>query len=183
MKTAILTLTMMLLLSVQSEELHAQHRQIEVEAEPVAYIFDGAGIHGRYLHGSWRYGVEVLGLTIPDGLHGNEGLEARTRAVELHFEHFFTDGPGGFFAGPEAGISNFELTHSESGATEDRIRFSVGFRGGYRWYPGWCDLYLAPVGGLVYSLNAENIEIQGEVFESGPVTPFVTVGIGWSFEL
>ena len=184
MRTIIFT-AIFLGLTLNNNPLEAQenHRQFEVEVEPVAYIFDGAGIHGRYLHDDWRYSVEVLGLTIPKSLHGNEELEARTRAIEVHFERFFSDSHDGFFAGPEAGISNFEVTHSASGESKDRIQYSVGLRGGYRWYPGLGDLYLAPVGGLVYSLNSEDIEIQDEVFESGPVTPFVTVGIGWSFEL
>lgn len=184
MKSAISLITLLiLLLSVDSNEAQSQNRLIEVEVEPVAYIFDGAGIHGRYMHDNWRYSVEVLGLTIPESLHGNEGLEATTKAAELHFERFFNNSAKGFFIGPEAGISNFEITHTASGESRDRIQYSVGLRSGYRWYTGLGDLYLAPVAGVVYTLNSKDITIGDEVFESGPATPFVTMGIGWSFEL
>lgn len=184
MKTATSLITLFILfLSVDSDEVQSQNRLIEVEVEPVAYVFDGAGIHGRYMHDNWRYSVEILGLKIPKSLHGNDGLEARTKAVELHFERFLNNSAEGFFIGPEAGISNFEVTHKASGESRDRIQYSVGLRSGYKWYTGLGDLYLAPVAGVVYTLNSEDIEIRDEVFESGPATPFVTVGIGWSFEL
>lgn len=158
-------------------------RRLEVEVEPVAYILNGAGIHGRYQRGGWRYSLELFGVEIPESLHGNEGLKATTRGAELHFEYFFDDAPAGFFFGPEVGIGRFEVTHRETGTARDRIQYSAGLRGGYRWFTGLEDLYLAPVAGLVTTLNPADMEVEGETFESGPVTPFVTVGIGWSFGL
>lgn len=95
----------------------------------------------------------------------------------------FNDTPDGFFFGPEVGVSRLEVTHRESGLNDTHTGYSVGIRGGYRWYTGLGNLYLAPVAGLVYSLNAEDMEIGGEVYEAGAFTPFVTVGIGWSFDL
>ena len=165
--------------------IHPQEKvhHLAIEVEPVAYIFNGAGIHGRYQYGSWRYSFEILGLDIPESLHGNDGFDASVRAVELHFEHFFTDTPDGFFFGPEVGVSRLEVTHRESGLSDTHTGYSVGIRGGYRWYTGLGKLYLAPVGGLVYSLNAEDIELGDGVYEAGAFTPFVTVGIGWSFGL
>ena len=75
------------------------------------------------------------------------------------------------------------MIHRESGISEDHTQFSAGVRGGYRWYTGLGNLYLSPTAGLVTSLNSKDFEIEGETFETGPVTPFATVGIGWSFEL
>lgn len=160
-----------------------QYRQVAVEVEPVAYILKGAGIYGRYQHNNMRYTVEVFGVEIPESLHGNEGFEASSSGMEMHVEYFFRDSKDGFFLGPEIGITNFEITHRESQVSRDRTQYGVGLRGGYRWYTGLGNLYLSPMGGIVYTLNSTDIEIEGEVYESGPVTPFVTAGFGWSFDL
>lgn len=87
----------------------------------------------------------------------------------------------GFYIGPEVGLSNLEVTHKLSGDSKNKIGYSVGLRGGYHWNTGVGNLYITPVGGISYSLNAEDIQIQGETFESGSVTPWATIGMGWRF--
>lgn len=159
------------------------HRQIEVEVEPVAYFLGGAGGHLRYFHDSRRISLEVFGLQIPRSLHGHDAFDASTIGVELHFEYFFGDDRDGWFLGPEIGVSNLEVTHRDTGVYEERTGLSAGVRGGYRWYPGWYDFYFAPVAGLVYSFSNEPVTISGDTFETGPFTPFVTIGIGYSFDL
>lgn len=124
---------------------------------------------------------EVFGLEVPEGLHGNEAFDNDLLGAELHAEHFFGGGPEGFFAGPEVGVSRFEVTHRKTGASERRVQVSTGVRGGYRLYVGLGDLYLSPQGGLVATLNGDDFEIAGDTFETGPITPFVTIGFGWSF--
>lgn len=169
--------------SQKEEEKSRSYRHLALEVEPVAYLLNGAGIHGRYQYNNMRYSVEVFGVDIPGSLHGNNGFDASVYGVELHFEYFFRDSEDGYFLGPEIGISNFEITHQESGVSRNRTQYGAGLRGGYRWYTGLGELYLAPVAGVVYTLNSTDIEIEGDVYESGPVTPFATLGIGWSFEL
>ena len=159
-----------------------QIRQLELEVEPVAYIFQGAGGHIRYHHKNWRFTIEAFGLNIPKSLHGNEGFEASVLGGELHFERFWSDNPGGFFIGPEVGYSQLEVEHHEAGS-EVVTGFSAGLRAGYRWFIGLGGLYLAPVGGMSIGFDATDIEVNDAVFERGPFTPFVTVGIGWSFKL
>lgn len=156
-------------------------RHLDVEVEPVAYVLGGAGGHVGYQIGNWNYTVEVFGLTVPEALHGNDGFEAAPLGAEFHAERSFGASPGGFYAGPEVGVSRLKVTHQASGQSETPTRYSVGVRGGYRWYPGLGGLYLSPVVGLVYTLNAQAVDIEGDTFESGPLTPFATVGIGWSF--
>ena len=162
---------------------HGGVHQIDIEVEPIAYILGGAGVTIGYRVGSWRYAIEVYGLNVPERLHGNEGFDAAGLGVELHIEHFFDDRAGGFHFGPELALSRLDVTHRESGETTGRLNYSVGLRGGYRWYTGVGGLYLNPVGGFMYTLNAADIELADESFETGSLTPFVTVGAGWRFRL
>lgn len=169
-----------LLLSASPAEAQPSDRHLDIEVKPVAYILGGAGGHVGYQVNSWNYTLEIFGLEVPQSLHGNEGFEAAPLGAEIHIKRFFGGDSEGFYAGPEVGISRLKVTHQASGQTERHIRYSVGVRGGYRWYPGLGDLYLSPVIGLTYGLNGEAIDIENETFETGPVTPFATVGIGWS---
>jgi hypothetical protein len=154
---------------------------VDVEVEPLAYAFGGAGGHVGVQAGVWKYEVEVFGLEIPEALHGNDGFSASPLGVELHVEHFFGEGSEGFYVGPEAGLVRLDVSHRASGRSTQETRHSIGVRGGYQWYPGLGDLYVSPVVGISYTLNAEPIDVAGETFESTPVGPWGTVGIGWSF--
>lgn len=163
---------------------HAQSAEsghLEVEIEPLAYVLGGAGGHVGYQGSRWSYTLEVFTLTVPRRLHGNEEFEAAPLGMELHVERSFGEGSGGWYAGPEIGVKRLEVTHESTGTQRAHVRYGVGVRGGYQWFPGWGQLYLSPVAGLVYTLNSEPIRIQNETFETGPLTPFVTVGLGWSF--
>lgn len=161
----------------------AQHhaRHVDLKVEPLAYVFGGAGGHVAVQVNDWTYEVEVFGLEIPESLHGNDGFRASPLGVELHVEHFFGDSLNGFYAGPEAGLVRLDVTHRASGRSERRLRSSVGMRGGYRWYTGLGNLYLSPVVGVSYTLNVNPVEIENETFETAPLGPWGTVGLGWSF--
>lgn len=156
-------------------------QHFDVEVEPIAYILGGAGGHVGYQRGSWNYTVEAFGLDLPEALHGNEGFNAELLGLEFHTERSLREGPGGFYVGPEVSVSHLAVTNAASGETERRVGYSIGVRGGYRWYTGLGNLYLSPVVGLSYSLNAEPIRIGDESFDTAAFGPWGTVGIGWSF--
>lgn len=156
-------------------------RHLDLEVEPLAYAFGGAGGHVAYQSGAWKYEVEAFGLEIPESLHGNDGFGASLLGAELHFERYFGEGPGGFYVGPEVGLVRLDLTHRASGRGEQRVRYSIGVRGGYQWYPGLGNLYISPVVGVSYTLNGGSVSVGGDTFESAPIGPWGTVGFGWSF--
>lgn len=152
-----------------------------VESEPVAYAFDGAGGTLAYRTGPWTVSLEGFTLSRPESLHGNEGFESSTSGVQVQLERYLGGGREGFYLGPEIGVSELEVTHRESGITEQRVGTSVGARFGYHWQIGLGGLYLSPVAGISYSLASEDISAGGVTFERTAATPWATVGIGWTF--
>ncbi|WP_263789974.1 hypothetical protein [Salinibacter sp.] len=156
-------------------------QHLDLEVEPLAYAFGGAGGHVGLQVGAWKYEIEAFRLEVPASLHGNDGFKASPRGVEIHAERLLGEGSGGFYLGPEVGLVRLDLTHNASGRGEQHTRYSVGVRGGYTWYPGLGNLYLSPVVGVSYTLNGDDVTIGGDTFESAPIGPWGTIGIGWSF--
>lgn len=165
----------------QQSDFQDQPRHLDLKVEPLSYVFGGAGGHIGYQVGDWKYEVEAFGLEVPQSLHGNDPFEVSLRGAELHVEHFFGEDLQGFYVGPEAGVVRREVIHSASGGTEEGTLYSLGVRGGYRWYTGLGNLYLSPVVGISYTLNSESVTVAGDTFETAPVGPWGTVGLGWSF--
>lgn len=170
------------LITLATLPIIAQDRtqQFRIETEPVAYLLGGAGGTASYQYGSWSYSIEAFGaLSIPESLHGNQGFSTALKGVEVQVERFIS-GTDGFYLGPEFGISTLEVTRTSTVTSKTHTGYSVGLRGGYHWNTGLGNLYLSPVTGVSYALNSEDIQIGSQVFESSPVTPFATMGIGWS---
>lgn len=182
MRSLIITFAFLILVTV-IHPLQAQDKvqKISIETEPVAYILGGAGITGSYRYGPWTYSIEAYGgLTVPESLHGNEGFSAALKGLILQAERFIT-GTDGFYLGPEFGIASAEITLDSSNESKTHTGYSLGLRGGYHWNTGLGHLYLSPVVGLGYTLNAKDIEIANQTFETKAFMPWGTVGIGWSF--
>lgn len=182
MRSLIIT-SVIALIIVTIEPLKAQDKvnRFSIETEPVAYILNGAGITGAYQHGSWTYSIEAYGeLRVPESLHGNEEFKTGVKGLLFQAERFIT-GRSGFYIGPEFGISSIKFTLKSTGASKTFTGYSVGLRGGYHWDMGIGNLYLSPVAGLGYTLNNKDIEVANKTFERGPLVPWATVGVGWTF--
>ena len=73
------------------------------------------------------------------------------------------------------------MTHEASGQEVERTPYFVGVRGAYQWDPGRGDLYVSPVARRAYTVSAPALSVDGDRFETGPLTRFLTAGIGWTF--
>lgn len=152
-----------------------------VETEPVPYALGGAGGTLAYRTGPWTVSLEGFSLDVPESIHGNEGFDSSNSGLQVQLERFVGGGSGGLYLGPEIGVSELEVTHEQSGVTEKRVGISAGARLGYHWRTGLGGIYLSPVAGVGYSFAADDLDVGGGSYEISPVTPWATVGVGWSF--
>lgn len=182
MRSFILLLIFVFVASLtQSARAQDAVKGFSIETEPVAYILGGAGLTGSYQHGPWTYSLEAYGeLSVPESQHGNDAFAVTLKGVILQVERFIT-GSRGFYIGPEFGIAWADITLQSTGESTTYLGYSLGLRGGYHWDTGVGNLYLSPVVGIGYTLNARNIEISDRSFGRSPIMPWGTVGIGWSF--
>ena len=182
MRTLTITLVFVsMAFAIQPLNAQENQKRFSIETEPVAYILGGAGITASYQHGPWTYSIEAYGeLTVPESLHRNEGFSTALKGIILQGERFLS-GNDGWYIGPEFGIARAEFTLQSTGESKTYTGYSLGLRGGYHWDTGLGNLYLSPVAGIGFSLNARDIEIANSTFESGPLMPWGTVGIGWTF--
>ncbi|REL32921.1 hypothetical protein DYD21_13975 [Rhodohalobacter sp. SW132] len=86
-----------------------------------------------------------------------------------------------FFAGVDGGVTQLRVTHTTTGNEKDRLQYMLGVRTGYRWSTGLGNLFVTPWIGFGYVLNADDIEIDGDMYESSAFTPFPTIHVGWKF--
>ncbi|PQJ26823.1 hypothetical protein BSZ35_17985 [Salinibacter sp. 10B] len=91
-----------LLVFVGPAQAQTDARHVDLEVEPLAYAFGGAGWH-VYHAGRWKYEIEVFGLEIPESLPENDSFTASPLGAELHFERFSGEASGGFYIGPRRG--------------------------------------------------------------------------------
>ncbi|MEX0662371.1 MAG: hypothetical protein WEA58_02700 [Balneolaceae bacterium] len=177
-------LNILILLLLFSSTTFAQsdiNQGFDIDVDPIAFALNGFSFHGGYITGAYRYDLGVFGLDIPEWLHGNENFSTSFVGAGWKVDRFLKGYADGFFAGIDGGISRLTVTHAATDTDKDRLQYMLGIRGGYRWHTGLGNLFVTPWLGLGYVLNAEDIEIEGDVFESSAFTPFPTIHIGWKF--
>lgn len=153
----------------------------DVDIDPIAFALNGFSFHGGYTTGAYRFDLGVFGLDIPEWIHGDEAFETSFVGAGWKVDRFFKGYADGFFAGIDGGVQQLNVTHKAADTDKDRFQYMLGIRGGYRWNTGLGNLFITPWLGLGYVLNAEDIEIDGDVFEASPFTPFPTIHVGWKF--
>ncbi|MEX0685497.1 MAG: hypothetical protein WD267_11105 [Balneolales bacterium] len=154
-----------LILVTEIKAQSSTSRAFDVEIDPIAYIANGFSVHGGYLTGAWRYDVGIFGLELPEWVHGNEEFTASFIGAGWKIDRFLKGIPDGLFVGAEGGLIRLDVTHKPSELERDRIQYSLGVRGGYRWNTGLGNLYVTPWLGLGFTLNAEDITINGDTFD------------------
>jgi hypothetical protein len=182
-KISIIVFTILITVTHYSE-LRAQSphdRGFDIDIDPIAFALNGFSFHGGYITGPYRFDLGIFGLDIPEWLHGNEEFSSSFVGAGWKVDRFFKGYADGFFAGVDGGISRLNVTHTATNTDKDRLQYMLGIRGGYRWNTGLGNLFVTPWIGLGYVLNAKDIEIDGDLFESSAFTPFPTVHIGWKF--
>ncbi|MCC5906449.1 MAG: hypothetical protein JJU13_09595 [Balneolaceae bacterium] len=179
---AVTTILFFSLSSASQTQAQSTHdRGFDIDIDPIVFALNGFSFHGGYIAGAYRFDLGVFGLDIPEWLHGNEDFDSSFIGAGWKVDRFFKGYADGFFAGVDGGVSRITVTHTAADVDKDRIQYMLGLRGGYRWNTGLGNLFVTPWIGLGYTLNAKDVEIEGDIFESSSLTPFPTVHIGWRF--
>ena len=158
----------------------AAYSQVEVEADPIAYVLNGYSGHLAYVFDPARVSVGVFGVDVPQFFHGNEGWDLRSRGATVKVDYLISKLKG-LFVGIDTGYQRSEYTLESAEETEDQDLFGAGVRTGYRYFFRDTGFYVVPWVSVSYQFNAEDIVINGERFEQGQVQVFPTLHLGWRF--
>ncbi len=153
---------------------------IEIEADPIAYAFNGFSLHAAKIFGSVRANVGTFGIDVPGAYHGNDGWSSTMRGAGVKVDYLGSS-LDGFFVGVEGGYMRNTYTLAAGGEAAERNIIGVGVRGGYRLPLGRSGLYVAPWLGVGYNFDGDDVEVSGEKFDRRPITVFPTVHLGWRF--
>lgn len=154
--------------------------QVEIEADPLAYVLGGYSGHVAYVFDPLRASVGVYGIEVPQFFHGNEGWKVKSRGVTVKVDYLIPN-MGGLFVGLDTGFQRSEYTLKSVNKTEERYQYGVGIRTGYRYFFGDTGFYVVPWFSVSYRFRADDVEINGERFELGRIQIFPTIHLGWQF--
>lgn len=154
--------------------------QVEVEADPFAYVLNGFSLHVAGILGDHRLSIGTFGIDVPRFFHADEDWSIVMRGVGVKWD-LLGASLDGFFVGADANYFRMAYTLDETGAMDRRHEFSLGLRSGYRLPVGRSRAFIVPWVGVGYTFNGGDVEIANRIFEHKPITIFPTVHIGWRF--
>jgi hypothetical protein len=168
--------------SAFSQNINGSNR-FEIEADPLAYIFNGHSIHVAYNVSPVRFSFGSFGFRHPGFLLDNDAFQVRTFGFDIKVDYSFGNIKG-FFVGAQSTYSRDRIGLKESTARQEFWGSSFAVRTGYRFMLGnkhndYKGLYIVPWLALNYSPNAKSIVQNNHVYNQTKWFPFPTVHIGW----
>ena len=185
-KTWKIILLIMLVSSLQSKAQHlASPSRFELEADPIAFIFNGYSFHLGYTMGHLRFDAGVFGIKQP------------SFALENKLFSVFSSGGGvkvdylprrnrGLFIGLQSDYATDKIGLKSDGDTQSVSGVTLGLRTGYRLMFGKAEhqfkgFYLVPWVGLIHSLNPSVITKNGNDYTQSQWSLFPTIHLGYRF--
>ncbi|UFH57897.1 hypothetical protein [Spirosoma sp. KNUC1025] len=177
------------LLTIMSFKLNGQPlekmKRIEVEADPMAFIFSGYSIHVGYMINRWRIDVGTFGIKQPSFASTNQNFSVFSSGVGLKADYLLKPERGLFF-GVQSDYGTDKI--SLKPATESTLLsgFVVGIRSGYRFMFGqstahYRGLYVVPWIALLYTPSASSLVQQNQVYSQSTWSVFPTLHLGYRF--
>lgn len=107
--------------------------QVEVEADPIAYILNGHSGHLAYTHPPARLSAGVFKADPPHFFHGHEGWDVRSQGVTVKLDYLLP-AMRGLFVGLDAGYQRDEYAFESASEIKTQDQFRLGVRTGYRFF-------------------------------------------------
>jgi hypothetical protein len=182
--------------SVQAQELDAKTENIRtfsIETDPSTFAFKGYALHFRFkpkstqrlLIGAGTYGMDMPNFLVNMNPENKDiGWKVRINsAFSLFGEYYFKAANKGMFIGLQVGIQNYKNININRPDLESKynnllIMPSIGFN----WQPFRIPLYFKPWLGIGYTRTiAGNNSIDDLTYDVSPISPFVTLHVGYTF--
>lgn len=161
-----------------TQEIHAQ--SINLEIDPIPYALNGFSVAAGVNMDHMGYEIEVFGIEVPEAFHGNEGFTRYVWGVSAKADYYFRGADDGLFTGIDVDVTSARYTLNETGGDINKTHVSAGLTFGYK-VKLTDDLYVTPWAGLGYMFNADDLSIDGEMFQQNALRPFPALSIGWQF--
>jgi len=156
-----------------------QAQSVEVEVDPLPYVFNGFSVGVGLVTDDVRLDIEAFSIEVPKAMHGNEAFTNRVYGLSIRANYYYRGAESGWFSGLDLDLTSFGVTHDETGETVRKFQIRTGVTPvGYK--ASITDrLYVKPWVGVAYVLGTEPISIGEDTFEQGPFSPFPALNIGW----
>ncbi|MEB2778679.1 hypothetical protein SYJ56_25450 [Algoriphagus sp. D3-2-R+10] len=158
---------------------------LEIESDPIAFIFNGYSLHTAYTFSSFRASLGVFGIQTPEFFLADDRFSVFSSGYDMKFDYLFNR-TGGFFVGTQFVYGRDKIELKDSHERESVWGYSVGLRTGYRFMfgreeSGSRGFYIVPWFALMYSPDAKPQHIGAETYAQPKWTPFPTIHLGWRF--
>jgi len=153
---------------------------LDIEIDPIAYALSGYSVHGGLSWNHVRLDVGVFGLTMPESMHGVEGVEIKGGGYGAKLDYYpLRRAPGLFFGGQ---VSRFreQARDKMSGLETAASHTTFGARVGYR-FNITRGFYVLPWIGVDVSVSDRTQTVAGKEYKPGRVMFFPTVHFGKRF--
>jgi len=170
-------LVSLFLLSVYNS---AYSQKIDIEIDPIAYALKGFSVHAGLNSEHIRYDIGIFGIEVPESFHGNDGFNNYIWGAGAKADYFFSGTDKGLYTGVGIDLTSSRMRLDETGSETSVTQFAAGANIGYK-FKLTEHLFVKPWFGLSYLFNANDIEVDGQIFEQASIRPFPTVHVGWTF--
>lgn len=158
--------------------------RIEVEVDPLAYIFKGYSIHAGYQRGLFRYDIGFFAIETPEFFTDNKAFTEYSKGVGVKVDYVGNDAEG-WFVGLQADYMTSRVTHKETADKGNGGVWGVGIRGGYRFMLGNSEnkrgLYVVPWVGIDKLLIQSAVKFSQHIYKEQTFRIFPTIHLGWCF--
>ncbi len=190
---AIICLTVTKTEAQKTNKSYENKTTFSIETDPSTFAFGGYAFHIRIKPKNSQHllvGAGTYGMDMPDFMvnmnadNKDKGWNVRINsAYSLFGEYYLKEANKLWFVGLQAGVQNYKNTNDNIPNEESKysnllIMPSVG----YNWQPFSFPLYLKPWFGLGYTtkMSGDN-SIDNLTYTVSPISPFVTLHIGYTF--
>lgn len=158
--------------------------RIEVEIDPLAYIFKGYSVHIGYQKRLFRYDAGVFAIETPKFFTDNKDFTEYANGAGVKVDYVGKKARG-WFVGLQSDYMASRVTHDETRERSTGGVWGVGIRGGYRFMFGKAEskqgFYVVPWIGIDKLFIQSPVKFSEHPYQEQTMRIFPTIHLGWRF--